>query len=107
MKKNLLSILAMAVVFTGCSDSDLIKTDESETETSGQVEINARATTQLSVEAETKAPFEGTINADHPLKAHVLVSQTSNDYSSLWSEGDMNFTNTNAMTPFEGNSYRS
>lgn len=78
MKKSILSLLAVAAMVS-CTqnDMDLKGSDE-------QVEIKLKSTA-LSIDAATRAPYEGPISASAPLKAKVLLSSvgaSNGDYSS-------------------------
>lgn len=97
MKKLFFSMLAVAAM-ASCSKSDLI--ERPTTSVAGDIEIlassNAKGVT-------TRTPFEGAITSDNKLLAQVLVSQKSNDYTTLWNTEDdqMEFANSTDSIGFK------
>lgn len=82
----LLAVLALA----SCSKSELAMRPND-----GQVEIMA---TSQALSIDTRAPFEGDISDMTPLKAYVMMSKVTGDYSSInlyGTAGTMTFTDDN------------
>lgn len=88
MKKSYLWMVAaigMATLFSGCSKS------ENGLEMGENVEIMAKSKA-LTLDASTKAPFEGDIATGNTLSARVLVTTaTTGNYNSLHADGTMIF----------------
>lgn len=82
MKKLFFSLLAVAAM-ASCSKSDLI--ERPVVSEAGDIEILASSNAKG---VATRTPFEGAISADNKLLAQVLVSQKSNDYTTLWNTED-------------------
>ncbi|MDH6313583.1 hypothetical protein M2137_002373 [Parabacteroides sp. PFB2-10] len=94
MKKSYLWMVAaigMATAWTGCSK------DDNGFDNTQEVAIMAKSKA-LTLEVETKAPFEGAISGTNNLTARVLVSKTEDNYSALHTNGTMTFT-ANGETP--------
>lgn len=82
MKKmnKLLTLAAIAsVALAGCSKNDMPEVPA----TDAQIRFGAEALT-----VETKAPFEGEISGSNELKARIIGSKTSNDYSDIYKDAD-------------------
>lgn len=91
MKQLFFSLLAVAAM-ASCSKSELSMRPEIET---GDVEIMA-TTDAKSIDATTRAPFEGAIAADNELKAHVFTTNVEGgkkfDSANLYADGTMTFS---------------
>ncbi|MDL2255432.1 hypothetical protein LJC38_02475 [Parabacteroides sp. OttesenSCG-928-K15] len=87
MKRSYLlmvAAIAMATAWTGCSKED------NGLDITENVEITAKSKA-LTLEVDTKAPFEGAISSTNNLTARVLVSTTTADYSTTHANGTMTF----------------
>lgn len=91
MKQLFFSLLAVAAM-ASCSKSELSMRPEIET---GDVEIMA-TTDAKSIDATTRAPFEGAIAADNELKARVFTTNAEGgkkfDSANLYADGTMTFS---------------
>lgn len=90
MKKSLFLLLAI-VAMTGCTQGEILESRSDET-----VEIKLKSSA-LSVEAVTRAPFEGEIGSGNTLTARVLASKTQGNYTSSYADDAMTF-NDNGTT---------
>lgn len=84
MKKSILSLLAVAAMVS-CTQNDM---DLKEVENQTPIMLGANA---LSVEASTRAPFEGNITSANTLNALVFASSTIDDYTTRYATGCMLF----------------
>ena len=91
MKKLILSLATVAAL-ASCA------TNENETPVLGNDDPVEIKVGYASLEATTKAPFEGTINSDNPLTALVMGSRVSKDYTSA-----NIITNANGTITFKDN----
>ncbi len=98
MKKLFFSLLAVAAM-ASCSKSDLIERPVVGPE-AGDIEILASSNAKG---ISTRTPFENPISKDNTLLAQVLVSQKSNDYTTLWNTADdqMEFVNSTDSIGFK------
>lgn len=85
MKKSLFLLLGI-ITMTGCTQSEILESRSDE-----NVEIKLKSSA-MSVEASTRAPFEGTIGNGNTLVAKVLASKATGDYTTTYANGTMTFT---------------
>lgn len=78
MNKLLTLATIASVALAGCSKNDVPDV----TGADAQIRFGAKALT-----VETKAPFEGVISSSNTLKAQIIGSKTSNDYSDIYKDG--------------------
>lgn len=108
MKKSFLTLTAGLFVLAGCTQNEL----DNKAGINDPVELKVASST-VSADAESRAPFEGAIGASNKLKALVLASTTNGDYSSTYASGAMEFIDdqpveyatTDVDVSFTGNSY--
>lgn len=110
MRKRFLPLLAL-VALASCTQNEM---DLKESNDQVPIMLGANA---LSVDASTRAPFEGTIGAGNELTAYVAASVTEDDYTTRYAVGTMVFANetdpvgyiidntTNPAVAFNGKSY--
>ena len=93
MKKLILMFSAIAIMASCTKTDEVIPTG-----TDGQVEIKLKSTA-LSIDATSRAAFEGPISGTHNLIAKVLASAITGNYATLYANGNMTFTDngTNAV----------
>lgn len=85
MKKSLFLLLAV-VTMTGCTQGEILESRSDET-----VEIKLKSSA-LSVEAVTRAPFEGEIGSGNTLTARILASKTQGNYTTFYADDAMTFS---------------
>lgn len=92
MKSKSAWVAMAAIVLASCSQSELIEQaniDSNEIMASSAVSVAS---------VNTRASYEGTISGTNKLKALVLASETSKDYSTMYCAGTMEFADqTNAV----------
>lgn len=82
-----------AALLTGCTKQSIEYRDTS------AIPLAAQG---RSVEAITRAPIEGALSASNTLKARVVVSATTGDYTALYADGTMTFDgSTTVPTKFD------
>lgn len=85
MKKILFPLLAI-VAMTGCTQGEILESRSDET-----VEIKLKSSA-MSVEAVTRAPFEGEIGSGNTLTARILASKTQGNYTTTYADDAMTFS---------------
>lgn len=84
MKKSLFLLLGI-ITMTGCTQSEILESRSDE-----NVEIKLKSSA-MSVEASTRAPFEGTIAGGNTLTARVLASKAQGNYATTYADDAMTF----------------
>lgn len=107
-KKYLLACMALAAM-ASCTNVELNEKalsggDDGNTENpwgEGEIVLSSPRVTLTPGGAQTRTPFEGTINPGNPLLARVAATQQHGYYEQLYVDGQMNFTNSHSVTSFQ------
>lgn len=109
-KKFLFACMALAAM-TSCTNVELNEKTPSggnsgnmDTENpwgEGEIVLSSPRVNVIPAGAQTRAPFEGTINPGNPLLARVAATTSRGYYGDLYVDGTMNFTNSHQVTSFE------
>ena len=101
MTRFLLSLLAVAAMAAGCSKSDGTDPAPAPSPQGGTpIAVHGKALT-----VESKAPFEGTIQGGNTLKALVLGSQTTGDYTTAYCKGTMTFNDESSSVGYDAEGF--
>lgn len=79
MKKNFLMILAVAAIWTGCSEGDVVEPNMPMDD--ALIQVRSTHTTLDAGGVATRAPYIGNISATNALETRVLSTKVSGDYA--------------------------
>lgn len=100
MTRFLLSLLAVAAMASGCSKNDGTTPTPAPQPDGTPIAVCGKALTVSS-----KAPFEGTIGNTNTLKALVLGSQTTGDYTTTYCKGTMTFSDQSSSVGYDADGF--
>jgi hypothetical protein len=100
MNKIILFMLTTAVVCGGCSKEEGGALTALAGDDVRAIKVCSSLTDVIDVSASTRAPYAGTTITS--FQARVVSSVTSGNFSTLYSNGTMTFTNTTAAFAYEG-----